>query len=88
MKNKLETMFVVAITVLLFIATLKIFKVVVNKYSNVPNYSKVNCNINNEKIEIKIKKLKVLSDYEYLITSDQEEKWLLSSYFCTFVERN
>ncbi len=81
--KKYKEIFVIAITILL---TLIIFKAVVNKYANVPNYDKAICNINDEKLEIKIKKIKVLSDFEYLITNEKEEKWLLSSYYCTFVE--
>ncbi len=86
MKNKLETIFVIATTVLLFIAALIIFNSIINKYVKVPNYSKAICNINDEKIEMGIKNIKVLSDFEYLITNEKEEKWLLSSYYCTFVE--
>lgn len=84
--EKIKEIISMIVAVLLLAAVILLLKTIFNQYYNVPNYRKAICTINENDIEINIKKIKNLGEGNYIVEDDQDSKWLLSTNYCTFVE--
>lgn len=51
------------------------------------NLSKAVCTVNDEKIELNIKHTKVLNDFDYEVTLDNNEKWIVNENHCQLIKK-